>query len=154
MNVLKATINDFEIIFDIVHRTIKHVYPNYYPTEVVDFFLEHHNKEHIMKDLDKGMIYLLSVANKIVGTGSIDGRYIGRVYVLPEYQGKGYGSTIMSVLEEKIAQEFNTSFLDASLPSYAFYLKHGYQPTEYLQYEVTNHRMLCYYSMEKTILFN
>ena len=28
----------------------------------------------------------------MVGTGSRDGNHITRVYVLPEFQGKGYGS--------------------------------------------------------------
>jgi GNAT superfamily N-acetyltransferase len=151
MNIKKATLKDLGTIYDIVQDTIRGIYPNYYPTEVVDFFLFHHNKENIKKDLEKESVYLLSIDDKIIGTGSIDERYIGRVYILPEYQGKGYGSRIMDLLEEKTAEEFPTSFLDASLPSYEFYLKRGYKPTEYLKYEVENHRMLCYYIMEKDL---
>ncbi len=151
MNIKKATINELEIISSIVHNTIKAIYPNYYPLEVVDYFLMHHNGENIKKDLENGFVYLLSVNNQFVGTGSIDRDYIGRVYVLPQYQGKGYGSIIMNLLEEEIFKISHTSYLTAALPSHDFYLKRGYHPTEYHKLEVENHRVLCYYDMEKTI---
>jgi GNAT superfamily N-acetyltransferase len=151
MNITKATLHDLDVLYEIIQHTISAVYPDYYPTEVVDFFLTYHNKDSLKKDIEKDNIYLLSVDEHIIGTGSVEGRYIGRVYILPEFQGRGYGSKMMNVLEEKISNEFNTSFLDASLTSYDFYLKRGYKPTEYLKYEVENHRMLCYYVMEKEL---
>ena len=30
------------------------VYPKYYPKEVVDFFCEHHNREHILEGIASG----------------------------------------------------------------------------------------------------
>lgn len=134
-----------------VHSTINSIYPNYYPAEVVTFFLEYHNEDTIRADIERGNVFLLSDDGKYVGTGGIDDKYIGRVYVLPEYQGRGYGSFIMNELEAKIKESFDFAFLDASMPSYSFYLKRGYQPTEYLKYEVENHRILCYYVMEKAL---
>ena len=81
----------------------------------------------------------------------MDGRYIGRVYVLPGHHGKGYGSALMESMEAEIAKNYSTSFLDASLPSYDFYLRMGYQPTEYHKYKVENNRIMCYYVMEKNL---
>jgi GNAT superfamily N-acetyltransferase len=151
MNIRSAGRDDFKIIQNIVHITVKSIYPKYYPSEVVDFFLEHHNTENIMKDIINSSVYILLEDNKAVGTGTKDGRYIGRVYVLPEYQGKGYGAALMNYLENEILKEASSSYLEASLPSYSFYLKYGYKPTEYHQYEVKNNKVLCYYVMEKEL---
>lgn len=38
MEYISATSKDAEQIFNLVQRTIKSVYPKYYPKEVVDFF--------------------------------------------------------------------------------------------------------------------
>jgi GNAT superfamily N-acetyltransferase len=149
MNIRRASDMDCKTILKIVHHTIKSIYPNYYPAEVVDFFLNYHKEENIRNDIEKGNVYLLLEEDKAIATGSIDGRMLGRLYVLPEYQGKGYGLAIMTTLENIIAEEFASSRLEASLPSYSFYQKLGYQPLEYQQYEVENNRMLCYYVMEK-----
>jgi GNAT superfamily N-acetyltransferase len=152
MRIRNATLEDYKVIYDIVHRTVQSVYPNYYLPEIVNFFLQHHNEENIKKDIQENRVYLMiGVEDQIVGTGTMDGRYIGRVYVLPEHHGKGYGNAIMEALESEIAKSFSTSFLDASLPSYDFYLKRGYLPTEYHKYKVDNERIMCYYVMEKNL---
>lgn len=152
MEIKIAGLSDQGVILDIVHRTIKSIYPNYYPTEVVDFFLEYHNALNIRNDLEKGNIYLIAVDKEFIATGTIDGRSIGRLYVLPEYQGKGYGRILMNVMENRIKDSYNSAILEASLPSYEFYLKAGYRPTRYLRYMVKNNRVLCYYEMEKTLI--
>ena len=151
MKILKATLKDYKAIHEIVHNTIKQVYPNYYPTEVVEFFLEYHNEKNITSDVEKGNIYLLFEHDRYIATGSMVGSSVGRLYVLPEYQGSGYGSAIMDALEDIISVHYPTSNLEASLPSYEFYLKRGYQPKEYHRYPVENNRILCYYVMEKVL---
>lgn len=151
MKILLAERCDAPVICDIVHRTIEGIYPNYYPTEVVKFFVDYHNEEKIRADIEQYMVYVIEDNDQIVATGSIDGRTIGRLYVLPEYQGKGYGYEMMNFLEATVSKEYPTSFLEASLPSYDYYLRRGYYPVEYLKYEVENHRVLCYYTMEKKL---
>ncbi len=152
MKIRKATLEDFNVIIDLVHSTVQSIYPYYYLPEAVNFFLQHHNEENIKNDIRENRVsVIMDEAERIAGTGTMEGRYIGRVYVLPEYHGKGYGRAIMEALEAEIAQSFSTSFLDASLPSYDFYLRMGYQPTEYHKFKVENDRILCYYVMEKNL---
>lgn len=149
MNIRKATLQDYNDIFNVVHTTIKEIYPNFYPIEVVDFFLNYHCESKIKSDIGDGYVYVLSVEDHIIGTGSIEGQSIGRLYITPEQQNKGYGTAVLSVLENEVAIHYPTSQLEASLPSYDFYLNHGYQPKEYNKYNVNNGRVLCYYTMEK-----
>ena len=106
MQYIKATADNIEIIYEIVQETIKTIYPNYYPDTVVDFFCELHNKANIKKDIEKGSLGILSVNGVIVGTGCCDANHITRLFVLPEYQGKGYGSFIMNCLEKEISEKY------------------------------------------------
>ena len=51
MEIKIAEASQLGIVKDIAHRTIKAVYPRYYPAGAVDFFLAYHSDEHIMCDI-------------------------------------------------------------------------------------------------------
>ena len=51
MECIKATPDMVESIYNILHTTIKTIYPKYYPKEVVDFFCNHHSREHILEGI-------------------------------------------------------------------------------------------------------
>ncbi|MCQ2973264.1 MAG: GNAT family N-acetyltransferase [Bacteroidales bacterium] len=147
-----ATLKDLQVIFEIVQETIKQVYPKYYPTEVVNFFLELHSLKNIEKDIVEENVGILINENIIVGTGCYIDNHITRVYVLPKFQGKGYGTFIMNTLEKLISLNHNTSILDASLPASYLYEKLGYKTIEHCKQEVENQRVLVYEVMEKKLL--
>lgn len=71
------------------------------------------------------------VQGEIVGTGSIRGNEICRLFILPGYQTKGYGSRLMDLLEDRIFREYQTVHIDASFPAESMYLKRGYQIKTY-----------------------
>lgn len=102
MNYRKAKIEDAKEVTDIVQRTKGEIYPKYYPKDVVDFFSQLHCFEHIIRDIHKNTVYVLEIDGLIAGTGSYEENHITRVYVLPEYQGKGYGNYILKELERTI----------------------------------------------------
>lgn len=148
----EATINDLKIIQEIVYKTISDIYPNYYPHEVVEFFLNHHSEENIAYDLEQGNVFLFyQNENEYVGTGTIVENSMNRVFVLPQYQGKGYGTQIMDFLEKMILEKYSCISLDSSLPAYNIYIQRGYNPVEYHEELVDNNRMLCYHKMIKEI---
>ena len=101
MEYIKATEKDLEQITALVQETIKTIYPNYYPKEVVDFFSELHCMENIRKDVEDGRVGVLKTDNGIVGTGCYKENHITRVYVKPTAQKQGYGSYIMQCLENE-----------------------------------------------------
>lgn len=51
MEYIKATSDMDESIYNILHTTIKTIYPKFYPKEVVDFFCNHHIKELILEEI-------------------------------------------------------------------------------------------------------
>lgn len=87
----------------------------------------------------------------IVGTGCYKENHITRVYVKPEYQGRGYGSYIMQCLENQINLKYDTVYLDASLPASHLYEKRGYQTTRHEKWKVKNGRILVYEVMMKSL---
>ena len=151
MEYKKATLQESESIYEMVQTTIKTVYPKYYPEEVVDFFCEHHSLENILRDIENGVVGVLIDNDRMVGTGCYQNNHITRVYVLPEFQGRGYGSFIMEQLEDIIAVEYDKVFLDASLPACHLYEKRGYQTIRHDRWDVENGVVLVYEIMEKEL---
>ena len=134
----------------LVQETIKTIYPKYYPKEVVDFFCELHCKDNIAKDITDGLVGIIKDSDTMVGTGCYQDNHITRVYVKPEYQGQGYGSYIMECLENKISLEYDSVYLDASLPASHLYETRGYQTIKHDRQNVENGVILVYEVMEKT----
>lgn len=151
MEYIKAAESDTEEILMIVQDTIRAIYPRYYPQEVVDFFCKLHCRENICKDIAAGFVGVLRDDDGIVGTGCYKDDHITRVYVKPEYQGKGYGSYIMQCLENEICLHYDTVYLDASLPASHLYEKRGYHTIEHKRYAVENGKILVYEVMEKPL---
>lgn len=144
-----AQFSDLEIVRRIVETTINAVYPDYYPRDVVQFFLDHHSRENILADITAGCVYLFEEDFIAVGTGTIHGNEITRVFVLPERQGRGYGATIMNLLEGIVFSKHRSVSLDSSLPAFGMYLKRGYKAGDWRKLTTSSGQVLCYHEMEK-----
>ncbi len=107
MELVLAKNRDAQQVYVLVQETIKVVYPKYYLKEIVDMFCEFHSRENIIKDIEAGNTYILMENKEIIGTGTKNEYHITRVYVLPQYQKKGYGTFIMNRLEEMISEKYN-----------------------------------------------
>lgn len=152
MTITKATPSDLETVKIITVKTINAVYPHYYPSGAVDFFLSHHNDRNILTDIEKENVYILNgTDNMAVGTVTVKDNEICRLFVLPEYQGKGYGRELLNFAEKKISEKYSSIVLDASLPAKAIYLKKGYIPTNNHTIRTENGDYLCYDVMEKKL---
>lgn len=149
MKIAKAKIEDAEKVKCISHETINAVYPRYYPQGAVDFFLAHHSISHISKDIGEGCVWLIYDEEKAVGTVTVNGNEINRLFVLPEYQGKGFGRELMRFAESIVFDRWDTSELSASLPAKAMYMKNGYEFSEYNIIDCNNGDKLCYDYMIK-----
>lgn len=149
MEYVTAASDMVNAIHNVLHTAIRTIYPKYYPREVVDFFCQHHSKEHILDGIASGNMGVLMDANIIVGTGCFDNNHITGVYVLPSYQRQGCGTWIMNCLENEIRKGHDTVILDASLPAACFYERRGYQTVGHGIYELDNDVKLVYEIMEK-----
>ena len=145
----KAVAREAQIVYNIVQGTKTEIYPHFYTQAVVDFFGRLHSIDNIEKDIKDSRIDILSVDGKIIGTGSRTDNHITRVYVLPEYEGKGYGSVIMEHLESDIFSEHEECVLDASLPATMFYEHRGYRTVEHKKHDIGDGEVMIYEIMRK-----
>lgn len=151
MKYIKAELHNTEQIFNLVQNTIRTIYPKYYPQEVVDFFCNHHNTKNIIADIKNGCTYILLENDTIVGTGSFRDNHITRVFVSPDFQRNGFGSYIMTQLENEIDKQYDNVILDASLAASRLYEHRGYKTVSHEQIEVENDRILVYEIMKKEL---
>ncbi|MCM1245814.1 MAG: GNAT family N-acetyltransferase [Roseburia sp.] len=144
LEVIQATTDMVADIYEVVHMTIKEIYTKYYSDEVVNFFLELHSKEHILNDISEGKIYVVARKQDIIGTGTLDGNHIKRLFVLPQFQRKGVGTILMDFLEAEIIKDHGDVWIDSSLPAGKFYHNRGYITKEYEEYQLENDKVLAY----------
>lgn len=154
MEYIKAGKEDLHTVYEIVQDSIDKTYPKFYPGEVVDFFKKHHSMENIARDIEDGLVGILSDNGSLVGTGCFRDNHITRVYVRAALQGRGYGSFIMDKLEKEILKSYSRAELDASLPAAGLYEKRGYITREHGRYNVDNGVVLVYEIMEKELSAN
>ena len=148
MKIVQAAKDHFEAVQQITQETIRTVYPAYYPAGAVEFFCRHHSDEHIQADIASGKTYLLREDEVIAGTVTISGNEINRLFVLPQYQRRGYGRALLDFAEQTILSRYDTVRLDASFPAKQIYRKRGYRETEYHIIRTENGDCLCYDVME------
>ncbi len=151
MNIRIANEFDFESVKRITQTTIKTVYPKYYPSGAVQFFCDHHSDEKILEDIKANRVYLIENEENEVGTVTICGNEINRLFVLTKYQHMGYGRALMDFAEKMISKETDTVVLDASLPAKKIYLLRGYKETAYNIIKTDNGDYLCFDVMERHI---
>jgi GNAT superfamily N-acetyltransferase len=143
---------DLFAVKSLVHRTIAVCYPGHYCLEAVRFFANYHDERAILQDALEGWTLVLEMAGRVLGTGTLVGDEIKRVFVEPGLQKHGLGRLIMQRLEEKATSlGVATIRLDASLPAQPFYDGLGYVTVERASLEVENNRRLDFFRMKKTL---
>lgn len=147
----KAVKSDAKEIMGIIHKTVQEIYSKYYPAEVVDFFCKYHSKERILKNISDRNVWILLCEGQMIGMGSKEENYITGVYVLPEFQKKGYGTRIVNALEKLIGKEYSSVVLDASLPACCMYEKMGCHTVRHEQMALIHGVILVYDVMEKCL---
>jgi GNAT superfamily N-acetyltransferase len=154
---IAAMIRDFQradlaALKALVHKTIATCYPSRYCAEAVRFFIDYHDAEAILRDAKEGRTMILDKASRILGTGTLVGGEIKRVFVDPTFQKQGFGRRIVERLEEAAARQgVKTVKLDASLPSQVFYERLGYVTTQAAFLPVENGQRLDFFKMQKTL---
>lgn len=152
MSIRKAMLSDLEAVKNITRATISEIYPRYYPEGAVQFFLQHHSDENIAGDIMQERVFVcLDKEQSIIGTVTVKENEILRLFVLPEYQGRGYGRELLDHAEKLISESYNEIVIDASLSAKGIYLRRGYKEKEYNIIKTKNNDFLCYDVMVKLL---
>lgn len=141
---------DLENVKELINRTIDVCYKGYYCNEVMEYFDMYNWDGNILKVARDGYIVVVEKQGKIIGTGSVVGDVISRVFVDPGQQRQGLGKMIMSELERQAA----TNGVKVARPralanARKFYESLGYVTVDKGLVKIDNGRCLEYYQMEK-----
>lgn len=151
----KAEKENLISIKELVDRTIDISYESVYSEKCINFFKKHHSLKNIEEDLKKENVMVLELNNEIIGTGTLAGNEIGRVFIIPEFQGKGFGKIIMKKLEEiALLKKIERINLDSSLVAYKFYKSLDYMTIKEEMIKISEENKLNYFEMEKIINVN
>jgi len=136
----------------LIYGTIDACYSSAYSCEAIDYFKEYNNTESILNDILKGHFLILTCGKEIIGTGTLLGSNIRRIFVKQEYQNMGLGKRIMHELE-KAALEEKIMIMDlhASLTAHSFYMDLGYKIQSEEVVQIKNGKNLRYYIMVKNL---
>lgn len=136
----------------LIYDTIDACYSGVYRAEAIDYFKKFHSKDNIMSNAEEGDTIVLSDVSGIIGTGTLFGKEIRRVFVLKEFQGQGLGKLIMSRLESIASRKgIGKVVLCSSLVSKAFYDRLGYVTVKEDYIDLGNGEKLYYYDMYKDL---
>ncbi len=149
--IIQALSTDQQVVYDIVQNTIAGIYPHYYPLGAVHFFQNHHSQERIAQDILEGNVYLLYQNCAPVATVTINGNEINRLFVLPKYQGSGYGGQLMEFAEQIISEQYEEVLLSSSFSAQQMYLRMGYSLDRFEKIACEGGDWLCYYLMRKKL---
>lgn len=151
LEIKRISIEQVDMVYRLVQRTITTVYPSYYFPEAVKFFCQIHNRGAIAKDILEGAVYGLFQGNELLGTGSFHGWHIARLFVAPNLQGQGLGGRLLEDLEHRIALERTKAVLDASKPAEEFYRHRGYHTVRQKRLTLESGAVLSWDVMEKSL---
>jgi GNAT superfamily N-acetyltransferase len=144
--------SDTQSLHRMVQNSIDVSYRGFYPPEAVNYFKEYHSKKDMLQDASAGYTLIADCNGEILGTGTLLGTNIRRVYVNPLHQHQGIGKLIVAALEKKASREMIASIdLEASLVSKRFWESCGYQIDSENFIPLENGQKLNYYNMVKTI---
>ena len=152
ISVREFKLADLESVKELINRTIDVCYNGFYLKEVMNYFDMYNWDGNILKVARDGYVVVVETQGKIVGTGSVIGNVILRVFVDPGLQKQGLGRMIMNELERRAAANgVKILQLRALANARKFYESLGYSTVDRGLVEVDNGRCLQYYQMEKKL---
>jgi len=119
----------------LIGRVLLEVNIKDYPREELVEFAEYYSPETVLDLAARGQMFVALDGEKAIGCGAVVAledrpgvSEIRSLFVLPEYEGQGVGSTLMAVLEaDPIFTRADRVVVSASLTAHPFYEKLGYR---------------------------
>jgi len=119
---------DAGIVKQLIDETIDGSYAATYPPKAIEFFKQYHCVEQILADARNGQTLVLQTGAALIGTGTLLGKEIKRMFVAPGAQRRGFGRRLLVALEELArADGLKTIELYASLVARPFYEAMGFR---------------------------
>ena len=143
---------DLESVYELVQNTMDISYRADYSEEALRLFKIFHSRRIILENAANYHVLVALIAGEVVGTGTLQGAHIRRVFVSPQHQGRGIGKLIAAELEKKaLARDISKLDLAAAVGSRTFWESQGYSVDEERFAPSDRERIIRYYTMSKNL---
>jgi GNAT superfamily N-acetyltransferase len=143
---------DLESVYELVQHTVAISYRNDYSEKAIDMFRRYNSRKTILENADNGHTLVAVIDGAIVGTGTLEGAHIRRVFVSPQHQRRGIGKLIAAALEKKaLAENIEVIDLAAAIGSRTFWESRGFTVEEECFAPPGEERIIRYFSMTKRL---
>lgn len=144
--------SDLPAVYRLVQNTIEEVYKDVYPVEAIEFFRCYHSRDNITNDAAAGYTIVAVCGDETIGTATLLGSNMRRVFIKPSHQHKGIGKLLVDNIERKASLEQLTMIdLDASIVSRSFWESLGFLVQTEEHMPVENNKELVYFRMFKRL---
>jgi N-acetylglutamate synthase-like GNAT family acetyltransferase len=124
----KASKEDLPICSELIQQVIGEIVAKYYSPEIIRAWQEYNSLPNLEKEFRQAEFIVCEEAGLIVGVGALKENHIEKVYVLPSFQGKGIGKSLLMTLEQNARAKGLAEWdLNATINSSVFYKKLGYK---------------------------
>ncbi|WP_295699760.1 GNAT family N-acetyltransferase [Lapillicoccus sp.] len=134
VTVRQAVVDDLDAVLAVGHQTWPATYEPIAGADYVAMGLaKWWTADATLPALRAGRVFVAEVEGQVVGmasSGPLEGRLIlWKLYVLPQFQGHGAGSALMSAVLERAAEahdEIRLAYLDGNVQASGFYRRMGF----------------------------
>ena len=127
INIRLAQDGDADHISALVQHTIRVSNSQDYSAAIIDRVADSFSAEAVLGLIRQRVVFVAVDAENLVGTASLDGEVVRRVFVHPEMQGRGIGHRLMNAIEALANQQGVVALrVPASLTAKPFYARLGY----------------------------
>ena len=138
MKIRKATIADFKSIWAVRTAAIKSISEEYYTRSEIEIWSSTQPPDNFKDVIIELNWHVIEYHGQIIGTGFIDlgNAEIGGIFIDPNFQRKGIGLKILSVLEQlAINNNISCLYLDATINAEYFYKAAGFHSIKRSKYK-------------------
>jgi GNAT superfamily N-acetyltransferase len=124
-----ATADDAEAICRVAIRTLRETNARDYTPDVIARLVAGFTPQRIAAFIASRPFYVALAHGAVVGTANLDGAAARAVFVDPDHQGQGVGTSLMAAVENLArARSVTTLHVQSSVTAEGFYKKLGYVP--------------------------
>ena len=123
-----ASEDDSDEVSQLIIRTLRSSSAKEYSAAIIANVELSFSPSSVQRLMAKRKVFVASDNGRIVGTGSLDGKAVRMMFVLPEFQGRGIGTQLMQRIEA-LARENGVDVLTvpSSITAVAFYGALGFK---------------------------
>jgi GNAT superfamily N-acetyltransferase len=122
--------HDAEAVSIVIRQTMATSNRADYPIERLQPLIDYFSPAKVLLLSYERICLVAEMDEQVVGTIALEGNELCTFFILPEYQGMGIGSQLLTAIEQlAVVAGINTIHMDASLTGAVFYERRGYRRT-------------------------